>query len=397
VVPISAVATTLGLLALALSTLSEVVAGALWSFLWALLVLLRAVVWAAAALPLAMVHLPAPGVPETVAWYTAAALAPFMAAHRLARLAVASLLAVTVALSVWPWVRPGDGMLKVTFLDVGQGDAALVELPEGPRLLIDGGPAGPRRFDVGERILAPFLWNRPTWRLDAVALSHSDPDHSGGLAAVLRRFRVGEFWENGRWGAGSEDTLRAVQQARVPRRALAAGERVWLGPALVSVLNPAADASVASENDSSLVLRIDWRGVSLLLTGDIGWRAEQDLLDRRAPVGASILKVAHHGSRFGTTSDFLAAAAPRIAVVSVGARNPFRHPTPEALGRLAAAGARVYRTDRDGAVIVETDGATLRITRWASGVTETFRLGPDASPETPEAPADPLPLIAPGA
>jgi competence protein ComEC len=402
VVPISAAATTLGLLALALSALNDLAASFLWNFLWALLVLLRAVVWAAAAVPFAMVHLPAPGAPETVAWYAAAALAPLMAARRWTQPVVAGLSTVALVLSVWPWVRPGDGMLRVTFLDVGQGDAALVELPEGPRLLIDGGAAGPRRFDVGERIVAPFLWNRPTGRLDVVALSHSDPDHSGGLAAVLRRFRVGEFWENGRWGPGSEDTLRAVSLARVPRRVLTAGEHAWLGTALITVLNSgggSADGAErgpppSSENDGSLVLRIEWRGVVLLMTGDVGWRAEQALLDSGLPLRTSVLKVAHHGSRFGTTAGFLAAAGPRFAVISVGARNPFRHPTPEALSRLAAAGARVYRTDRDGAVIVETDGAILRMTCWASGVTETF----DLDPPIRSRPSDsPTPLVLPGA
>ena len=404
VVPISAAATTLGLLALALSALNDLAASPLWSFLWALLVLLRAVVWAAAALPFAMVHLPAPGAVETAAWYAAAALAPLMAATRWTRPLVAGLLTVALALSVWPWVRSGDGMLRVSFIDVGQGDAALVEVPEGPRLLIDGGAAGPRRFDVGERIVAPFLWNRPTSRLDVVALSHSDPDHSGGLAAVMRRFRVGEFWENGRWGPGSEDTLRAVTLARVPRRVLAPGERVWLGTALVTVLNSGAGSAGSaerapppSENDGSLVLRIEWRGVVLLMTGDVGWRAEQALLDSGLPLRTSVLKVAHHGSRFGTTAGFLAAAEPRFAVVSVGARNPFRHPTPEALGRLAAAGARVYRTDRDGAVIIETNGAVLRITRWASGATETFDLHPLTRPGPTEDAAPPTPLVLPGA
>ena len=121
-------------------------------------------------------------------------------------------------------------MLRVTFLDVGQGDAAFIELPEGPRLLVDGGPGGARRFDVGERVLAPFLWNRPLARLDVVALTHWDTDHSGGLAAVLSHFHVGEFWESGRPPGGAPETVAALLRSRAPRRVLAAGQRLVARP-----------------------------------------------------------------------------------------------------------------------------------------------------------------------
>jgi beta-lactamase superfamily II metal-dependent hydrolase len=183
---------------------------------------------------------------------------------------------------------------------------------------------------------------------------------------VLTRFRVGEVWENGRWGPGSEDTLRAAERSGACRRTLVAGQRMWLGSALVTVLNPDGTLSLdepppKGENEESLVLRLDWRGFSLLLTGDLGRPGEERVLASHAPVRALALKVGHHGSRFSSTDEFLAATRAAVAVISVGARNPFHHPTPEALGRLEAAGARIYRTDRDGAVVLETDGVTLWI------------------------------------
>jgi competence protein ComEC len=276
-------------------------------------------------------------------------------------------------------------MLRVTFLDVGQGDAALIELPEGPRLLVDGGPGGARRFDVGERILAPFLWNRPLVRLDAVALTHWDIDHSGGLAAVLTHFHVGEFWENGHPPGRAPATAAALARSRAPRRVLAAGQRLWLGRALITVLGPGPGPPQAA-NDDSLVLRLDWRGVSLLLAGDLGPRGEALLLERAGPVRALALKVAHHGSRFSSTTPFLERVRPQLAVISVGARNPFRHPSADVVARLEAAGARVYRTDRDGAVILETDGRVLRVTTWARRATETWELDPEAPPEHSTAP-----------
>ncbi|MGH7367047.1 MAG: DNA internalization-related competence protein ComEC/Rec2 [Candidatus Rokuibacteriota bacterium] len=373
VVPLAAVATTLGMLALLVEQGAGALGALLFEALWLVLVALRAVVAIAAALPAAMVHLPAPVPAAVVAWYGALLLAPGAAAARRTRVVVGVLAVVVAALSIWPWLRPTETMLRVTFLDVGQGDAALIELPEGPRLLVDGGPGGARRFDVGERVLAPFLWNRPVARLDAVALSHWDVDHSGGLAAVLSRFHVGEFWESGRPPAKARETMAALIRSRVPRRVLAAGQRLRLGRALITVLGPGPEPAKAA-NDHSLVLRLDWRGVSLLLAGDLGPRGEALLLERGAPVQVLALKVAHHGSRFSSTTPFLQRARPRLAVVSVGTRNPFRHPSAEALGRLERAGARVYRTDRDGAVVLETDGRILRVTAWARGVTETFHL-----------------------
>jgi competence protein ComEC len=380
VVPLAAVATTFGMLALLLELASGVLAALLFQTLWVALIALRAVVSVAAALPAAMVHLPAPSAATVVAWYGALLLAPGIAASRRIRAVVGALALLVVTLSIWPWLRPTETMLRVTFLDVGQGDAALIELPEGPRLLVDGGPGGARRFDVGERVLAPFLWNRPLAGLDAVALTHWDADHSGGLAAVLTRFHVGEFWENGQSPAGAPETAGALARSRAPRRVLAAGQRIWLGRALITVLGPGPGPPQAA-NDQSLVLRLDWRGVSLLLTGDLGARGEALLLERAGPVRALALKVAHHGSRFSSTAPFLERARPRLAVVSVGARNPFRHPSGEALARLDAVGARVYRTDRDGAVILETDGRVLRVTAWARGVTETWELEPEPIPE----------------
>jgi competence protein ComEC len=382
VVPLAGVATMLGMLALLLELLSATLAGLLFEALWLVLLALRVMVWGAAAVPAAMVHLPAPPLAAVLAWYAALLLAPVAAATPRAHIVVGALVVTVVATSIWPWLRPTDGMLRVTFLDVGQGDAALVELPDGPRLLVDGGPGGPRRFDVGERVLAPFLWNRPVGRLDAVALSHWDIDHSGGLAAVLSRFRIGEFWESGRPPSGAGDTVGALARSGAPRRVLTAGERLWLGRALITVLGPAPGPPAAA-NDQSLVLRLDWRGVSLLLPGDLGAQGEAALLGRTGPLRAVVLKVAHHGSRSSSGTPFLRATQPVVAVVSVGARNPFRHPSPDTLGRLGATGTRVYRTDHDGAVIIETDGRVLRVTAWARRTTDTFHL-PD--PENTTAP-----------
>src|SRR4029077_7153386 len=165
-------------------------------------------------------------------------------------------------------------------------------------------------------------------------------------------------------------------RARVPRRALTAGQQIWLGHALLTVLGP-GQGPLLPPTDESLVLRLDWRGVSLLLPGDLGARGEALLLERGGPLRTLALKVAHpgrrsaaagapppavarkvapHGSRSSSGAPFLEAARPRIAVISVGARNPFRHPSPEAVTRLAAGGARPYHPGRDRAVLPGTAG-----------------------------------------
>ena len=379
VVPLAALATTLGLVALLLAVFAEWLGRLLFESLWLILLALRIASHLAATLPWAMTHLPAPHWSVVAAFYAALALLPGMGRSARARLAAGALIGWVLALSLWPWVRPADGRLRVTFLDVGQGDAIVVELPEGRRLLLDGGPGGERRLDVGERVVAPFLWNRATARLDVVAMSHSDPDHAGGLAAVFRRFRVREFWENGIWGAGSEELQALVERSGAIRRSLRQGERIRLGSVAVTALNPPAGALTGSprgpasdENNNSLVLRLEWGAASFLFTGDLEQEGEMALLAAGQPLRHLVLKVAHHGSRFSTTEEFLKAAQPLLAVILVGARNPFRHPAPETLDRLRRAGAHIYRTDRDGAILLETDGTTLTVTRWASRQTETW-------------------------
>jgi competence protein ComEC len=377
VVPLAGLATLLGMLALAATAVSEGAASLVWPALWLVLLGLRAAVWLAARIPGAMVHLPAPGPAAVLAWYLALALVPHARARRGARAAAVALLAAAVGLAAWPWLRPGDGRLRVTVLDVGQGDAILVEAPDGPRLLVDAGAGGPRRFDVGARVVAPFLWNRPVAALDAVAVSHGDADHAGGIPAVLGHFRVGEVWETGRWPEGTAGARAAIERSGVRRRQLAAGQRLWLGEVLITVLGPEPGPPAQRINDESLVLRLDWRGFAMLLAGDIGAGGEAGLADRGAPLRAHVLKVAHHGSRSSTSAGFLEAVRPRVALVSAGRRNPFGHPSPAVLARLAGAGARVYRTDRDGAIVLETDGATLHVTRWAGRRVDAIPLEPE--------------------
>jgi competence protein ComEC len=358
VVPLAGLATVLGLVAVAAGLVSEALAGWLFAAAWPILLLLRGVVAAAAAVPGAVIHVPAPG-PLAIAGYVGA-LALGLSAWRLRetrlrlarRLAIGAiaLAAASVLVASWPALRPADGRLRITVLDVGQGDAIVVEGPDGRTVLVDAGAGGPYRLDAGERVVAPFLWNRGILRLAAVVVTHEDADHAGGMAAVRERFTVRERWD----GAAEAGPLA-------------------LGGAVITPLATAAEG----RNDAARVLRVDFGLVTVLLASDVEAAGEHALVASGAPLGATVLKVPHHGSRTSSGAGLLAAVHPSVAVVSVGGRNLYGHPDPGVLARLAATGADVYRTDHDGAILLETDGRALTITRWASRTTVRYCLDPD--------------------
>src|SRR5437773_679183 len=259
-------------------------------------------------------------------------------------------LLTAAALAALPILTRGDGRLRVTVLDVGQGDAIVVETPDGRAVVVDAGAGGPWRLDAGERAVAPFLWNRGVLALHATLTTHADIDHAGGMAALRRLFAVTESWDD----------------AARPRS---------VGGALLTPIVP--DVPDGRRNDRATMLRVEMGLASVLLASDVEAAGERALLEARIPLGATVLKVGHHGAATSSTAPFLAAVRPTVAIVSVGARNLYGHPDAGTLARLGAVGARVYRTDRDGAVLVETDGRTLSVTRWSDRSVERFCLDPE--------------------
>ena len=360
VVPLAGLATTLGLAATLLALLSESLAHWLFQTTWLCLIGLRFLTHLFASLPFALVHLPTPSWLTCSAFYLLLALLPCWPRGRPWRWGVLVLSVLVGTLALWPWLIPSDGRLRLTMLDVGQGDAFLLELPGGERLLVDAGRGGDGGFDVGERVVAPFLWRRGITRLDAAVVTHADPDHAGGFGAILRRFRVNELWSEPFAEGGPHPP------PGTPERSLVRGERIRLGPVLLTVLNPPSSPLSGSrrghhsdENNNSLALYLSWGRLSILFTADLEMEAEADLLRAGVPLRAQILKVGHHGSRFSSSPEFLAAVKPRVALVSVGRGNPYHHPAPQSIAALKTQGSEVYRTDRDGAVTVESDGETV--------------------------------------
>lgn len=236
--------------------------------------------------------------------------------------------------------------LNVTFLDAGQGDSAVVELPDKKTIVIDTGRAG--------KETAAFLKYLGKEDIDALVLSHVHPDHTGGLEYLLNHFSVREIWDNGR--------IEYPEGLKIPEnhKALERGDVLVAGTHKIEVLHPYREfytmygSEYDEENNSSLVLKISGRKLSFLFSGDIEEEAEENMLYISKWLSSDVIKVPHHGSRTSLSDDLLFNVSPSIAVISVGRDNQFGHPSPLTLEKLE--GRKIFRTDIDGAVkITETE------------------------------------------
>ena len=280
---------------------------------------------------------------------------------------------VAITLFVWIAAAPatlarvhGDGRLHLTMMDVGQGDAMLVTLPNGRTLMVDAGGVSTRGdFDIGDRVLGPALRARRIARLDYLAVTHGDPDHIGGAAALTRDFSPLEVWQG--TAVPAHQPTRILREVatlgRSAWRTLQRGDRVELGGVELRVHHPAPPEWERQKvrNNDSLVIELRFGQVSMLLTGDIEGEGEEAIVPGLDLLPIVVLKAPHHGSGTSSSEPFLSAVKPNIVLISCGRGNPYGHPVPYVLERYRSMAAEIFQTDQDGQIEVITDGQGVTV------------------------------------
>jgi competence protein ComEC len=315
----------------------------------------------------------APSIPVMALFYCGLLVSSLQAMPRRVRLAGAGLAMLLIGWWLSPPVSQADGdRWRVTFLDVGQGDSAVVELPDGQTVLIDGG-ARYERFDMGKNVVAPFLWSRRIHHLTHVVGTHQQLDHVGGLIWILRHMSVGQYWSEGieRSETFVEDLDAALRDRHIEQHTAVRGqELLQTGRCRFSILNPPATPVIRASaqpvtgtllNNLSIVSRLQCGLSSILFAADIE-TAGLRRLDKEGYQPVTVLKVPHHGARSSLDPDWLGQLHPRYAIVSAGAANPYGHPAESVLQAYEDQNIRVFRTDRDGAVWVTGRLSTSEIT-----------------------------------
>ncbi|MEJ7846863.1 MAG: ComEC/Rec2 family competence protein [Pyrinomonadaceae bacterium] len=272
-----------------------------------------------------------------------------------------------------------DGKLRVDFLDVGQGDAALITFPNGQTMLIDGGGRmnygeadGGEAFEpdvpsIGESVVSEFLWEKGYSEIDFIVATHADSDHMQGLTDIAKSFSVSKAY----FGSPPSDDVDFIElNAVLTRKNIAVetirkGDTLDVGGARIEVLYPDRNNVYGiTENNASLVLRIIFGDHAFLFTGDIEKEAEADLLDSRIYLKSDVVKVPHHGSGTSSTLDFISAVKPGIAIISVGRKSMFGHPHPEVVERWTNAEATVITTGGKGTLTIVSDGKLFGVSRF---------------------------------
>jgi competence protein ComEC len=271
----------------------------------------------------------------------------------------------------WLYQRFWHDELRVTYIDVGQGNAALLELPGGYTTLIDGGGFSDNSvFDMGAQVIAPFLWRKKIRTIDSLILSHPNSDHFNGLIFIAQFFNVKTIWTNGesRTTLGykhfrkivAEKNLYLPDFKQLRRKRLINGVEFFFLYPTADFLAKKARQKWRNANNNSLVTKVSFGEISFLFPGDITAQAEKELVRLSgADLACDVLLVPHHGSRSSSSPQFLAKVKPDVAVISAGWKNRYRFPHPAVLEAYKKRGCRIFRTDRNGAIMLTTDGRRL--------------------------------------
>jgi competence protein ComEC len=337
-----------------------------------LTVILLKVVALFASLPFASLFISTPTTFEMILFYLLLFTLVHLRKVKLARYLFLGLcIALVLDLSLLNLKGLFQKNLTITFIDVGHGDSILIEFPKGKKMLIDGGGLHEGRFDIGKNVIAPFLWQKRIHEIDYLVLTHPDPDHLKGLNFIASQFSIGQFWDNGLRGESeSYSQLEKTLSGRKVKR-FSLNEKIppqVINGVQISILNPPVRTASYREkrnplflNNQSLVMKIWFKDVSLLLTGDIAGEAEYRMMRKGIPLKADILKIPHHGSASSSSPAFIERVKPAYAILSAGVQDIGRIPNPEVLKRYQHLGSKIFRTDEHGAIRVVTDGEKIEV------------------------------------
>jgi competence protein ComEC len=246
-------------------------------------------------------------------------------------------------------VNNNPNLLKIHFIDVGQGESILIESPEGKIVLIDGGNQ--------DGMALAYLEKLGVKKIDLIIATHPHSDHIGGLIEILNSIPASKVITNGQLNTSSsyEQFLDAILNSKAFYKEVAQGDTISEGDLVFSVLNPKT-IMVDEENENSIVLRLSFGKISFLFMGDAGETVEYRTLMEELPISSTILKLGHHGSQSSSSIPFLQSVKPEITIYSAGLGNPFGNPNPNVIQSLVEMGINIYGTDRNGTIIITSDG-----------------------------------------
>jgi len=324
------------------------------------------------------IRIPTPSVASMIIWNAAILLIALAIRKRFYRFPAIVVSIGAVLFIVWD-IRPHNpDYARMVVIDVGQGQSILLEEKSGARALIDGGGSyGNSKIDIGESVVAKYLWKKGITSLDMVICTHPHPDHYGGLIYIINNFKVRKFihpdlpaFES----EGYEQLVSSVKNKNIPILVVDRNSKdMDLGAISLSFLHPPPEArdglgpfGVASGNDQSLVILAEYGKFRIFLPADAQKMAEHEVISKYKNISSQVLMVPHHGSHSSSTQEFINAVAPQVAIISVGRYNMYKHPSPEVINRYDIAGIPLFRTDRDGQVVVEAGENYITVSNYFS-------------------------------
>lgn len=365
IIPLTGIAVILGFITFFIGLMSISLAGLFANLNYLVLNLITLIAKSFSALPFAFIYVAQPSVTVIILYYLTVffiieifykkTLSP-----KIKKKAILIVLSVTLLIIIVQVFYPADN-LKVNFINVGEGDCILIEAPNKINILIDGGGTPQSDFDVGNKIVIPYLRRKGINEIDLLILTHPHLDHLEGLLPILKEFKVDMVLDSGLLCDSSEykEFISLILEKGISYHKAKAGDNFIFSNNLeIFLLNPLYDSDFYEESDfnnASIVVKLFYKNANFLFTGDIEEAAEKKLLVWQNILQSDILKVAHHGSSTSTNLEFLDKVNPNIAVITVG-KNHFGHPSQKIIERLEDKNIQIYQTDEDGTVIIRTNG-----------------------------------------